>query len=145
MCRIFSHIVGDNLKGKLPFTFPGGDEIKGAPLLYVPHLVDKVVHFLKGKSEIQMLLLLKAWLQCWQATWHEGFIPASEGGFQGYSRVHGLLPYPEVTVSHFLEDHAVQWANTYHAGFGLLEDQGAELIHAKFNRLGLVFAPICCA
>ena len=23
--------------------------------------------------------------------------------------------------------------------------QGAELIHAKFNRLGLVFAPICCA
>ena len=31
-------------------------------------------------------------------TWHEGFIPACEGGFQGYSRVHGLLPYPEATV-----------------------------------------------
>ena len=29
-----------------PFTLPGGDEIKGAPLVYVPHLVDKVVHFL---------------------------------------------------------------------------------------------------
>ena len=25
------------------------------------------------------------------------------------------------------------------------ENRGAELIHAKFNRLGLVFAPICCA
>ena len=46
---------------------------------------------------------------------------------------------------HLLEDHAVQWANTYHDGFGLLGEQGAELIHAKFNRLGLVFAPICCA
>ena len=59
-----------------------------------------------------------------------------------------LLPYPEATVSikmHLLEDHEVQWANTYHAGFGLLGEQGAELIHAKFNRLGLVFVPICCA
>ena len=27
-------------------------------------------------------------------------------------------------------------------GFGLLGEQGAESIHAKFNRLGLVFAPI---
>ena len=76
MCHISSHIVGDNLKGEVaPFTFPlpsGGDEIKGAPLVYIPHLVDKVVHFLnelemKDKSEIQMLLLLKAWLQCWLA------------------------------------------------------------------------------
>ena len=51
MCRISSHIVGDNLKGDqaAPFTFPlpsGGDEIKGAPLVYNPHLVDKVIHFL---------------------------------------------------------------------------------------------------
>ena len=29
------------------------------------------------------------------------------------------------------------------AGFRLLGDQGAESIHAKFNRLGLVIAPIC--
>ena len=48
MCRISSHIVGDNLKGKLhaPFYIPGGDEINRAPFVYVPHLVDKVVHFL---------------------------------------------------------------------------------------------------
>ena len=74
---------------------------------------------MKGKSEIQMLLLLKAWLHAGRLTWHEGFIPASEGGFQGYS---GLLPYPEATVTikmHLLEDQAVQWANTYHAGLGL--------------------------
>ena len=53
--------------------------------------------------------------------------------------------YPEATVPlkmHLLEDHAVQWANTYHVGFGLLGEQGAESIHAKFNRLGSVFAPI---
>ena len=46
MCRISSHIVGDNLKGK-SFPLPsGGDEIKGAPFIYIPHLVGKVVHFL---------------------------------------------------------------------------------------------------
>ena len=39
----------------------------------------------------------------------------------------------------------MKYANTYHAGLGLLGEQGAELIHAKFNRLGLVFAPICYA
>eukprot|EP00731_Ephydatia_muelleri_P017324 Em0010g422a len=53
--------------------------------------------------------------------------------------------YPEATVPlkmHLLEDHAVQWANTNHVGFGLLGEQGAESIHANFNRLGLVFAPI---
>ena len=79
-------------------------------------------------------------------TWHEGFIPANEGGFQGYSRVHGLLPYPEATVPikmHLLEDHEV--GKYLPSGFGLLGEQGAELIHAQFNRLGLVFAPICCA
>ena len=38
---------------------------------------------------------------------------------------------------HLLEDHATQWANATHVGFGLLES-----IHAKFNRLGLAFAPI---
>ncbi|KAL5479228.1 hypothetical protein EMCRGX_G022724 [Ephydatia muelleri] len=43
---------------------------------------------------------------------------------------------------HLLEDHATQWANATHVGFGLLGEQGAELIHAKFNRLGLAFAPI---
>ena len=55
MCRISSHIVGDNLKGKLPpFTFPGGDEIKRAPLVYVPHLVNKVVHFLNENEMVRV-------------------------------------------------------------------------------------------
>ena len=46
---------------------------------------------------------------------------------------------------HLLEDHATQWANATHVGFGLLGEQGAESIHAKFNRLGLAFAPITVA
>ena len=56
MCRISSHIVGDNLKGKVPITFPlpsGGDRIKGAPLVYIPHLVDKVVHFLNENERYE--------------------------------------------------------------------------------------------
>ena len=55
MCHISSHIVGDN--GKVaPFTFPlpsGGDEIKGAPLVYIPHLLDKVVHFLNENERYE--------------------------------------------------------------------------------------------
>ena len=57
MCRISSHIVGDKRKGKVAsFTFPlpsGGYEIKGAPLVYVPHLVDKVVHFLNENERYE--------------------------------------------------------------------------------------------
>ena len=56
MCRISSHIVGDSLKGKVPITFPlpsGGDKIKGAPLVYIPHLVDKVVHFLNENERYE--------------------------------------------------------------------------------------------
>ena len=41
-----------------------------------------------------------------------------------------------------LEDHTSQWANSNHVGFGLLDEQGAESIHAKFNQLSLVFASI---
>ena len=85
---------------------------------------------MKGKSEYK-----HSYFGCsaGRLTWHEEFIPASAGGFQGYS---GLLPYPEATVPikmHLMEDHEVGG------------EQGAELIHARFNRLGLVFAPICCA
>ena len=54
MCHISSQIVGNNLKGEIaPFslTLPsGGEEIKRAPLVYIPHLVDKVVQFLDGNE-----------------------------------------------------------------------------------------------
>ncbi|KAL5494466.1 hypothetical protein EMCRGX_G015802 [Ephydatia muelleri] len=51
MRQIFCQIVGDNLKGEIaPFSFPlpsGGEEVKGSPaLVYIPHLVDMVVHLL---------------------------------------------------------------------------------------------------
>ena len=38
---------------------------------------------------------------------------------------------------HVLEDRAIPWPNSTHVGFGLLGEQGAESIHAKFTRLGL--------
>ncbi|KAL5481350.1 hypothetical protein EMCRGX_G021488 [Ephydatia muelleri] len=69
MRHISSQIVGDNLKGEIaPFLFPipsGGEEMKGAPLVYIPQLVDKVVQLLEGNERTGRL------------TWHEGFIPAN--------------------------------------------------------------------
>ena len=43
---------------------------------------------------------------------------------------------------HLMEDHAVQWAAAYHVGYGLLGEQGAESIHAKFIQLSLAFVSI---
>ncbi|KAL5473937.1 hypothetical protein EMCRGX_G028506 [Ephydatia muelleri] len=46
--------------------------------------------------------------------------------------------FPKATTPikmHLLEDHALQWANRMHVGFGLFGEQGAESIHAKFNTL----------
>eukprot|EP00731_Ephydatia_muelleri_P030472 Em0021g995a len=54
MRHISSQIVGDNLKGEIAlfsFTIPsGGEEIKGAPLVFIPRLVDKVVQLLDGNE-----------------------------------------------------------------------------------------------
>eukprot|EP00731_Ephydatia_muelleri_P024333 Em0016g604a len=44
----------------------GGEEIKGAPLVFIPHLVDKVVQLLDGNERTGRL------------TWHKEFIPANE-------------------------------------------------------------------
>ena len=50
MRQISCQIVSDNLKGEIaPFSFPllsGGEEVKGSPLVYIPHLVDMVIHLL---------------------------------------------------------------------------------------------------
>ena len=47
MRHICRQIVGDNLKGEMAlFSFPlpsGGEELRGAPLVYIPNLVEKVV------------------------------------------------------------------------------------------------------
>ena len=52
--HISTQIVGDNLKGEVaPFSIPlpsGGGEIRGAPLVYIPHLVDKVAQLLDGNE-----------------------------------------------------------------------------------------------
>eukprot|EP00731_Ephydatia_muelleri_P030963 Em0022g477a len=50
--------------------------------------------------------------------------------------------FPKGTIPikmHMVEDHAVQWARSTHVGFGLLGEQGAESIHAKFNNLARKF------
>ncbi|KAL5474487.1 hypothetical protein EMCRGX_G026440 [Ephydatia muelleri] len=50
--------------------------------------------------------------------------------------------FPKATTPikmHLLEDHALQWANRMHVGFGLLGEQGAESIHAN---TGEAFAAI---
>lgn len=36
---------------------------------------------------------------------------------------------------HMLEDHAVEWIKQRNVGIGLLGEQGAESIHARFNTL----------
>ena len=43
---------------------------------------------------------------------------------------------------HMLEDHATEWVRLTHVGFGLLGEQGAESIHAKFNSLGRAYTAI---
>ncbi|KAL5515236.1 hypothetical protein EMCRGX_G000374 [Ephydatia muelleri] len=65
-----SKIVGDNLKGEIAvFSFTisfGGEDIKGAPLVFIPYLVDKVVQLLDGNERTGRL------------TRHKGLIPANE-------------------------------------------------------------------
>ena len=52
---------------------------------------------------------------------------------------------PQATVPikmHILEEHAIPWAKSFRVGFGLLGEQGAESIHAKFTRFGLAYTAI---
>ena len=55
-----------------------------------------------------------------------------------------LLPYciSGCKDPHMLEDHATEWVRLTHVGFGLLGEQGAESIHAKFNSLGRAYTAI---
>ena len=46
--------------------------------------------------------------------------------------------FPHSTVTpklHMLEEHLVPWLQKWRVGFGLLGEQGAESIHARFNSL----------
>ena len=61
--------------------------------------------------------------------------------FMGFFREY----FPEAAVPikmHVLEDNATPWANLNHVGCGLLGEQGAESIHAKFTRLGLAYTAV---
>ena len=41
-----------------------------------------------------------------------------------------------------LEDHTMEWVRARNVGFGLLGEQGAESIHARFNSLGRTYASV---
>ena len=43
---------------------------------------------------------------------------------------------------HILEDHMLEWVSTHLAGCGLMGEQGAESIHAKFNSLKRTYSGI---
>ena len=43
---------------------------------------------------------------------------------------------------HLLEDHMVDWMSAHQAGCGLMGEQGAESIHAKFNSLARTYSGI---
>ena len=50
--------------------------------------------------------------------------------------------FPTATVipkMHTLEEHVVPWLKEWYIGFGMMGGQGAESIHAYFNRLGKMF------
>ena len=57
MRHICRQIVGDNLKGEMAlFSFPlpsGGEELRGAPLVCSPDLVEKVIDLLEENQRLE--------------------------------------------------------------------------------------------
>ena len=54
MRKITDEMIGDNLEGEVaPFSFKmptGGEEIQGAPLVYVPNLIQKIIQTLEEQD-----------------------------------------------------------------------------------------------
>ena len=51
---------------------------------------------------------------------------------------HFRSSFPDCSITlkmHMLEEHTVPWAKRTYVRFGLLGEQGAECIHARFNSL----------
>ena len=49
--------------------------------------------------------------------------------------------FPTASITpkiHLLEDHALDQLTRFGVGFGLMNEQGGELIHTEFNRTGRV-------
>eukprot|EP00731_Ephydatia_muelleri_P022036 Em0014g627a len=70
MRKITDEMIGDNLEGEVaPFSFKmptGREEIRVAPLVYVPNLIQKIIQTLEEQDSSARL------------TWHGGFIPENE-------------------------------------------------------------------
>ena len=58
-------------------------------------------------------------------------------------RIHGVLsgvfPHSDSQMHNMLEEHVVPWLKEWHLGFRMVGEQGAESIHAYFNRMGKMF------
>ena len=97
-------LLGDKLTAEeAVFSFPlksGGEELRAAPFVYVPDLVEKVAHILTENKRYGLnftctyLYLLGPLLPCRanRLTWHKGAIPANEvwlklGGDKGHGSV----------------------------------------------------------
>ena len=66
------------------------------------------------------------------------FLETNIKDFMGYYRE--FFPTSSVIPKmHMLEEHVVPWLKEWHLGFGMMGEQGAESIHAYFNRLGKMF------
>ena len=53
--------------------------------------------------------------------------------------------WPEESITpklHLLEEHALEFIKVWHVGFGFYGEQGAESIHAEFNRLNVTYCRI---
>ena len=77
---------------------------------------------------------------------HASYIPLLSTGpaivqFMNFFRT----TFPSATVPvkmHLLEDHAEEWIRAHGVGFGMMGEQGAESIHARFNGLLRTYATI---
>ena len=63
----------------------------------------------------------------------KSFFATFDSKFQGIGRT---------VKMHILECHTVEWLSLHQAGSGLMGEQGAELIHAKFNSLKRTYCGI---
>ena len=72
---------------------------------------------------------------------HSTFIDHNIQAFMAYYR----STFPHATVlpkMHMLEAHVIPWMETWHVGFGIMGEQGAESIHKHLNSLERTYQSI---
>ena len=80
---------------------------------------------------------LGKWINAFKLSLWYTFIPSTETLIACFMKDF-RSSFPDSTIPvkmHMLEEHTVPWVRRTHVGFGLLGEQGAESIHARFNAL----------